>query len=422
MEYKRQRVQFGWLDLKKRRNGPEVWVLRYRETLADGSKRMPSLIVGSIEEYPTESRARAASMSLLLSINQEKPDGVPVPFGAVIERYLAQELPERNSTASRYRSWLKNYIKPKWAECSLGQIKPLAVEDWLKRLSLAPKSKSHLKNLMRVLFNAAMRWELISYQLNPMSLVRVKDGSKRKREPKTLSAEEFRQMVEHIPEPFRTMCIVAMCMGLRVSEILGLKWCDIDWEGMRVGIRQSYVYGLPGAVKTPASQRWMPLDRSLAEKLRHHHLRSALPANTEGWIFANPDTGKPYWPGRIQENWLVPAAEKVGLGRIGWHTFRHSHSSLLHALGVDLKVQQELLRHADIRTTMNIYTHAVPAALREANSKVVRLVLPAQVGRELNAPLSSLADLQLTARKENIGRGGGDRTHDLRLKRPLLYH
>jgi integrase len=422
MEHKRQRVQFGWLDLKKRRNGPEVWVLRYRETLADGSKRVPSLIVGSIEKYPTESRARTASMSLLLSINQEKPEGVPVPFGAVIERYLAQEIPERNSTASRYRSWLKNYIKPKWAECSLDQIKPLAVEDWLKRLSLAPKSKSHLKNLMRVLFNAAMRWELISYQLNPMSLVRVKDGSKRKREPKILSAEEFRQMLEHILEPFRTMCIVAMCMGLRVSEVLGLKWCDIDWEGMRVGIRQSYVYGIPGAVKTPASQRWMPLDRSLAEELRQHQLRSASPVMPEGWIFANPATGKPYWPGRIQENWLVPAAEKVGLGRIGWHTFRHSHSSLLHALGVDLKVQQELLRHADIRTTMNIYTHAVPAALREANSKVVNLVFPAQVACELNAPLSSLANLQLTVRKGNIGRGGGDRTHDLRLKRPLLYH
>jgi integrase len=379
MEYKRQRVQFGWLDLKKRRNGPEVWVLRYRETLTDGSKRVPSVIVGSILKYPTESRARTASMSLLLSINQGKTEGVPVPFGAVIERYLAQELPERNSTASRYQSWLKNYIKPKWAECSLDQIKPLAVEDWLKRLSLAPKGKSHLKNLMRVLFNAAMRWELTPYQLNPMSLVRVKDGSKRKREPRALSAEEFQRMLEHVPEPFRTMCIVAMCMGPRVSEVLGLKWCDIDWEGKRMGIRQSYVYGLPGAVKTPASQRWMPLDRSLAEKLRQHQLRYASPVNTEGWVFANPDTGKPYWPGRIQENWLVPAAEKVGLGRIGWHTFRHSHSSLLHALGVDLKVQQELLRHADIWTTMNIYTHAVPAALREANSKVVRLVLSAQV-------------------------------------------
>ena len=69
---------------------------------------------------------------------------------------------------------------------------------------------------------------------------------------------------------------------------------------------------------------------------------------------------------------------RLRLGRIGWHTFRHSHSSLLHTSGVHLKVQQELLRHADIRTTMNIYTHAVPAALREANSKVVRLVLSAQ--------------------------------------------
>src|SRR5271155_5564047 len=130
MEHKRQRVQFGWLDLKKRRNGSEVWVLRYRETLADGSKRVPSLLVGSIEEYPTESKARTASLSLLLSINREKPEGVPAPFGAVIERYLAKELPERNSTASRYRSSLKNYVNPKWAECPVDQIKPLAVEDW----------------------------------------------------------------------------------------------------------------------------------------------------------------------------------------------------------------------------------------------------------------------------------------------------
>jgi hypothetical protein len=60
---------------------------------------------------------------------------------------------------------------------------------------------------------------------------------------------------------------------------------------------------------------------------------------------------------------------------------------------------------------MNIYTHAVPAALREANSKVVNLVLPAKVAG-LNAPLSSLANLQLAVRKGNIGRGGGDRNYD----------
>jgi len=379
MEHKRQRVQFGWVSLKARKKGPDVWVLRYRENLPDGSSIRRSVAIGTVEEYPNESQARKAALSWLLSMNAEPANGPPVSFGAVIHRYLAEEIPERASTASRYRCWLKNHVEPKWRDSPIEQIKPLLVEEWLKKLDLAPKSKSHLKNLMRVLFNAAMRWELIPYQLNPMSLVRVKDSSKRQQEPKALSVDEFRRVLENIPEPFRTMCIVAMCLGLRVSEILGLRWNDIDWEGLRLAVRQAYVYGKQGDVKTQASHRWMPLDRLLAERLRQHKARLAPLAKSDDWICANQETGKPYWPGRIQENWLVPAAKKAGIGRIGWHSFRHSHSTLLHALGVDLKVQQELLRHADVRTTLNIYTQAVPAALRKANSKVARLVLPAQV-------------------------------------------
>src|SRR5258708_37665411 len=379
MEHKRQRVQFGWVSLKARKKGPDVWVLRYRENLSNGVTTKRSAIIGTVQEFLNEYQARKSALACLFSMNAETSSGTLVSFGAVIRRYLAEEIPARISTAWRYPCWLKNHVEPKWRDYPIEQIKPLLVEDWLKKLDLAPKSKSHLKNLMRVLFNAAMRWELIPYQHNPMSLVRVKDSSKRQRQPKALSVEEFRKVLDYIPEPFRTMCIVAMCLGLRVSEILGLRWRDIDWDGLRLAVRQAYVYGKQGDVKTQASHRWMPLDRSLAEKLRQHKARLAPLAKSDDWVFANPETGRPYWPGRIQENWLVPAAKKAGLGRIGWHTFRHSHSTLLHALGVDLKVQQELLRHADIRTTMNIYTHAVPAALRKANSKVVRLVLPAQV-------------------------------------------
>jgi integrase len=379
MEVKRQGFQFGWLDLKARKNGPDVWVLRYREALQDGRKKERSVSIGTIQEFPSASLARKASLSYVLSMNNKQTPGLSVSFGALMERYLAEELPARHSTASRYRCWLKNHIEPKWRDFPIQNIKPLLVEDWLKKLDLAPKSKAHLKTLMHVLFNAAMRWELIPYQHNPMSLVRVKDSSKRLKEPTLLTAQEFCALLEHIPEPFRTMCIVAMCLGLRVSEVLGLEWTDIDWDGLRIAIRQAYVYGRQGDVKTRASQKWMPLDPSLADKLRQHRFRFTSRPNNENWVFANPETGKPYWPGRVQENWLVPAAKKLGIGRIGWHTFRHSHSTLLHALGVDLKVQQELLRHADVRTTLNIYTQSVPNALREANSKVVRLVIPAQV-------------------------------------------
>jgi len=99
-------------------------------------------------------------------------------------------------------------------------------------------------------------------------------------------------------------------------------------------------------------------------------------AGNDDWLFANPDTGRPWWAHQIQQRHIRQAGLKaLKLDGIGWHTFRHTYSSLLRQLGVEVKVQQELLRHADIRTTLNVYTQAVPQYLREANSRVVRLVL-----------------------------------------------
>jgi len=86
--------------------------------------------------------------------------------------------------------------------------------------------------------------------------------------------------------------------------------CDIDWEGMRMGIRQSYVYGKAGAVKTPASQRWMPLDRSLAEKLRQHQLRYISPMNKEGWIFATQIQKSPSGQAEFRRTGLSPLRKK----------------------------------------------------------------------------------------------------------------
>jgi integrase len=81
----------------------------------------------------------------------------------------------------------------------------------------------------------------------------------------------------------------------------------------------------------------------------------------------------------VQQRHIGPAAERCGIGRIGWHTFRHTFRSLLDETGAPIKVQQELMRHADIRTTMNIYGKTMEKSKREAHSKVVRLVLPLRV-------------------------------------------
>jgi integrase len=334
------------------------------------------MVVGTVEQYATESQARKAAHAVLLGINADSPGSAVVTFGAVIDRYLAEELPERHSTARGYQSWLTNHIRPKWGEYPLQQIKPLSVEQWLKGLDLAPKSKGHLKNQMRMVFNCAMRWELVPYQTNPITLVRVKDISKRRRQPTVLTIEQFLRVLANIPEPYKTMCEVAACLGLRISEVLGLQWQDFDWERRQLQIRRSWVCGRAAEPKTENSKRPVPVDHALETKLREHYRRYCLSVPQSAWVFPSKYTGNPLHPWSAQRRWLLRAGRQVGIDRLGWHAFRHTYSTLLNEYGTDVKVQQELLRHADIRTTMNLYTTAVPERLRKVNRKVVRLLLP----------------------------------------------
>jgi len=188
--------------------------------------------------------------------------------------------------------------------------------------------------------------------------------------------EQCIAVTELVLQPFKTMVTIAMCLGLRVSEILGLRWGDFDWEGLAISIQRAYVLGAEDQVKTTYSERQMPLDPALAEILFRYRRTYAPEATADDWVFSNPDTGRPWWPHRIQQCYIRKAGIKVvGVDGIGWHTFRHTYSSMLRHLGVDVKVQQELLRHADIRTTMNIYTQAMREDLRAANSRVVRMVI-----------------------------------------------
>ena len=93
------------------------------------------------------------------------------------------------------------------------------------------------------------------------------------------------------------------------------------------------------------------------------------------WVFANPDTGKPFHQESLQKRPIKNAAKLAGLREgIGWHTFRHNYRSWLDETGAPMKVQQELMRHASIQTTMNVYGRAMAETKRRANSQVVGLV------------------------------------------------
>ncbi len=375
--FQRTRYQFGWLRRKPRRRGPDVWVWVHRSKGPTGKSKENAVIVGNVAQYPTEAEAWRAAEGLRLAVNSAQRIEA-VTFSAVIDRYLREKLPKRHSSASKYRSWLTHHIQPKWGNVSILKIKPLLVEEWLSGLDLAPKSKGHVRSIMHILFTWAMKWELIDIdRMNPMSLVRVEGSSKRLRQPRILSVKEFQALLDQLREPVRTMCIVAACLGLRASEVVGLQWGDFDWKSLEVHIQRGVVIGRVDEVKTASSNRRLPVHPRLGDLLLEYKVNTSPEAGDCDWLFPSPyATGRPRWPWTIQRDHLLPAGIRAALGPIGWHSFRHSYSTLLRALQVDLKVQQELLRHSDIRTTMNIYTRAVPDAMREANSRVVEMVLP----------------------------------------------
>jgi integrase len=367
--FKRTRFQNGSFRLKTRAKGEKCWELRYYEA---GKRKHAT--VGTLHEFPSESAIRKSAkvQALLLGANAESPmAGSDVSMEALIARYETEEMPQRFATSSGYRSYLEKHIKPRWSETPLKAVRPMAVESWLNGLKLAPKTKSHIKQLMRLLFQCAMRWELIDK--NPILLVRVKGGIKRLEKPRVLNAEEFGRLVSVIKEPYRTMVIVAGCLGLRVSEIVGLQWGDFDFEGNTVMVQRGVVQGRVGDVKTEYSRDLLPLDPLLAARLLEHRERCFPTA--EGWLFANPATGKPYHQGQAQKTHLKKAATDAGIqGKIGWHTFRHGYRSFLGSTNATVGVQQELMRHASITTTMDTYGRAMSDDKRKAHSSVVKLV------------------------------------------------
>ena len=393
MQLSRQRYQLGSLRKIERKKGPAVWEFRYRDKADGGRQKQITL---SALQHPTEAHARRALERTVMKLNAENPLGVvadPV-FGTLVDRFIEEErlLEIRRqgvgetvieglqfSTACSYMTILERHIRPRWGTSELSRVRPIHIQEWLKQLDTAPRYKSKIKALMHRLFEKAMLWELIEIQRNPLELVEIRGISKRRKKPFVLTLEQYYAVLAELPEPYRTMVIVAQCLGLRVSEILALKWIDIDFESLTMRVTRKVVNGRVSSVKTEYSEDDLPLDPDFGTELLRWKDQCA--ASFEGWVFPAPLTGRPYYASEIQKDYIKPAGERIGLVQngekinLGWHSFRHTYRSLLDASGAPIGVQQKLMRHAQVATTMDVYGTALMESKREANSKVVRMVL-----------------------------------------------
>ena len=386
MKFTRNRYQQGSLRKVSRKSGADVWEYRFRSHAEPGSP-MRQITLSTVQ-YPTEAKALVRLQEDLLRINGPKAYRAQQhpTLGLVIDRFIQEERIEdivkqkpgettitdgiSYSTAASYRSYLTKHLKPRWGSTPLAAVKALEVQEWLKSLPLSPKTRGQMKAMLHLLFERAMLWGLIELQRNPIELVKVKGSSKRQRRPQILAPEKFQELIAVLREPYKTMAIVAMCTGLRVSEILALRLEHIDFEAGVMLVQQGVVNGRIGKVKTEASHDEVPLDPAFSEILLQWK-----GDRTDGLVFPSHITGGCYHASIIQKQILKPKGEEIGIPGLGWHTFRHTYRGLLDETGAPIGVQQKLMRHANVSTTMNVYGNSSLKAKQEANSKVVQMVI-----------------------------------------------
>lgn len=338
----------------------------------DGRRR--SQVIGTKQEFPTKTAARQYAERLRLSQAQPITNDAHT-VKVLAARYVAERFPTRHDTARVYRSWLNNYVLPEWGDKPVTAIQPRPVELWLKSLDLSPKSRAHVRNMLYMLLDFAMWAGLIEVNRNPIELVVVKGATKRVRKPRSLTAAEFQSLSAELKEPFRTISLVCVCFGLRISEALALRWADVDWFNSKLRVERSVVEQHVDDVKTDGSRRSLSIAADLLQRLQSWKQITIFGADTD-WIFASPlKIGRqPYsYTGVWRE--LQRAAEAAGIGKLGTHSFRHTYRSWLDAVGTPIAVQQKLMRHSDIRTTMNVYGDVVTDQESQAHAKVVNLAL-----------------------------------------------
>ena len=393
---RRARHQKGSLKRVRRKSGQFVSVFRWYETQIDGTKKYRKVVVGSVEDFRTEAAAQQAVDSLRLAINEQTPRQQlqAISFETLVQHYREHEMPDifcksqldkleesaqvegRKSYATQdtYEGYLKKWILPRWRSYRLGDVKTVQVEQWLHSLPLAQGSRAKIRNIMSALYSHAIRWEWIKY--NPITAVR--QSTKRSKVPIVLTIEQIQALLPHLGEPCHTAVLLDVATGLRVGELLGLKWADIDFEKLEINVTRSVVKQRVGPCKTEASQKPIPLDAELAEHLWSRRLTTRY-NQPEDWVFASPHRRgmQPYWPGALFRVQLKPALEAAGIrGSVGWHTLRHTFGTLMKANGEDIKTIQELLRHSNYKVTADVYIQAMTKAKREAQSRVVRMILP----------------------------------------------
>lgn len=328
-------------------------------------------------------KTREEAADKLAALQVTVRQGLPIPdqritVGRFLEDWLEQTVKTsvRQSTYEAYAAYTRNHIIPGIGRTKLAKLTPQIVQAFLddcEKKNLSPRSVNHIRAILRGALNKALQWGMVHRNAaalaSPRRLVHT--------EPNVLSAEQANQFLEYVADDeYGALYTVALTVGLRLGEALGLAWDDINFDQGTLRVRQAVQYsgGKTHLVepKSRTSRRSLTLPALALAALQRHKAREdarrqdtkcPVPANPHKLVFLSRSGGllNPSSATRRFQEKLTEA----GLPKMRFHDLRHSTATLLLSRGVHPRLVMELLGHSQISLTMNTYSHVIPQMQRE---------------------------------------------------------
>lgn len=269
----------------------------------------------------------------------------------------------------------------RWGDSFALEINPDEIEEWLLALALANPTREKIRRVMNVVYRRGQKSRLLPMTGDGNPVKFVTQSSKSSYKAVIVSPEQAFRVMMALEDPYRTLVFLGAVTGLRISEALGLKWGDLDYERHTIHLRRVWVGNdVIDRLKTEGSAAPVPLGDLLADALRSW-LQQTPYGKPDDWIFPSMKLkGKKPLTGSIMAaDKIRPAAIKAGIRleagqRFGFHNFRHSLATFLVTRGKDVKTIQELLRHAKVSTTLDLYSQAIDAVKLEAQEEIALAV------------------------------------------------
>ncbi len=363
----RRKRQYGTGCLLRRKGG---WAIRWRETEigSDGTQKRV-LRYETLEEMSRKQAKDILAQRIAAASTKTITAPSTLTFRELAVQWQATVLPMYKHSTRKHRTFFaRKHLLPRFGDRPVSAMTRQEVQAYVTALlqaGYAPKSIDNIHDTLSSVLRTGVEWGHL--QENPAQGVRL--PKLRPGRPKwVLTTHQAASLLEALAPLPRTMVGLAMLTGLRRGELFALHWRDLDEKSRLLTVRQAIYDGVFDTPKTEASARQIPLSDAACLLVAQWRDRTQ-PVHPASLVFSTR-SGTPLAPNNVLRRHIGPACKAVGLRRATWLTFRRTYSSWSHEQGVPGKVVAQLMGHANVDTTLNVYTQVLDGSLRAAVDKI----------------------------------------------------